>query len=262
MSNYYFSKNYWITKLLLSLFLFCSLFMINIVFATSPKGPEKPSSPKNPTIGNGDRTGGGCAATKETLTVLTVLSQVYGKTVSTRPVFSWFVPDIKSYPMELYLYEYSENGYGKEIFEKIPLESKFGIMNYTFSDEIPSLSVGKKYIWQIALICDKSNPSKDVIAEAVFEVVDIPENLKNQLERAKSNQERAKLYARFGFWYDALAEIENETKNREFQLSLLEKIKQSEIEGANKLQGSSRKDLEDQAQRLQLVIDVEKQKRQ
>ncbi|NJL79720.1 MAG: DUF928 domain-containing protein [Richelia sp. RM2_1_2] len=257
MKKNHLSKRYSITKTLASLVILCSLCLTDIVFANPLKGPKGGSSPRNPTIGNGNR--GGCSYTKETLTVL---NSIYGKTVSNRPVLSWFVPDIKSYPMELYLYEYSENGYGKEIFEKIPLESQFGIMNYTFSEKIPSLSVGKKYIWQIALICDKSNPSKDVIAEAVFEVVDIPENLKNQLERAKNNRERAELYAKFGFWYDALAEIENETKNREFQFSLLEKIKQSEIEGANNLQGSSRKDLEDQAQRLQLVIDVEKQKRQ
>jgi Domain of Unknown Function (DUF928) len=257
MKKNYFSKRYSMAKILTSLVILCSLFLTNIVFATPLKGPTTTPTtrPKKTTIiGNGNR--GGCSSTTETLTVL---SSMYGKTVSTRPVLSWFVPDTKSYPMELYLYEYNENAYGKEIFEKIPLESEFGIMNYTFSQEIPSLSVGKKYIWQVALRCDKKYPSKDVIAKAVFEVVDIPISLKIQIERAKDNRERAELYAKFGFWYDALAEIVKDTKNREFQLSLLEKIKQSEIEAANNLQNSNKEVLERQALQLQLVIEAEKQ---
>ncbi|WP_045867401.1 MULTISPECIES: DUF928 domain-containing protein [unclassified Tolypothrix] len=245
------------TKLALSLFLLCFFFLTSIVFANTTKGPTYPTRPQNPTIGNGNR--GGCNA--DTTATLTVLNSIYGKTVSTQPVFSWFVPDTQPYPMELYLYEYSEKGKGKEIFEQIPLQSKSGIMNYLFPKEKGSLSIGKKYIWQIAFLCDNKNPIKNVIAEAVFEVINIPISLKIQLNQAKSNRERAELYAKFGFWYDALAEIDDDHKNREFKLNLLEKITQSEIQGANSLQGISKKELEDQAKRLQLVIDVEKQKR-
>ena len=254
MTKRYSSKHYWAIKLLPSLIILSYIVVVNIVFATPPKGPTERTRPVN-TGSNGHRTA--CSRTKGKET-LTVLSPIYGKTVSTRPVFSWFVPDTESYPMEIYLYEYTEKGKGEEILAEIPLQSKLGIMNYTFPQEKVALSVGKKYIWQIVLMCDKNNPIKDVIAEAVFEVVDIPASLNSQLKRAKTNRERSELYAQFGFWYDAFAEINNGSINTEFSISLLERIRQSEINTASVLQGRDKKDLEEQAVRLELVISAEK----
>lgn len=256
MTKTYFSKHYWIIKLLPSLVILSCFFVVNIVFATSPNRPTTGRTrPQNPTIGGGGRGGCNLAKAKETLTIL---SPIYGRTVSTRPVFSWFVPDTKSYPMELYLYEYDEKGKGEEILAKIPLQSKLGIMNYTFPQEKVALSVGKRYIWQIVLICDNNNQVKDVIAEAVFEVVNIPASLNSQLKSAKTNRERSELYAQFGFWYDAFAEIKNDSINKELKISWLERIKQSEINTASLLQGRDKKDLENQAVRLGLVISAEK----
>ncbi len=258
MTKTYFSKHYWIIKLLPSLVILSCFFVVNIVFAASPNRPMTGRTrPQNPTLGGGGRGGCSLAKAKETLTIL---SPIYGRTVSTRPVFSWFVPDTKSYPMELYLYEYNEKGKGEEILAQIPLQSKLGIMNYNFPQEKAALSVGKQYIWQIVLICDNNIPAKDVIAEAVFDVVDIPASLNNQLKGAKTNRERSELYAQFGFWYDAFAEVSNDFINTEFKLSLLERIRQYEINTASLLQGRDKKDLEDQAVRLGLVISVEKAK--
>lgn len=275
MTKRYVSKHYWAIKLLPSLVILSCFLIVNIVFATTPKGPTEPTSPLN-TISNGTRATtspkgpprptrprsstdnghrGGCSSVKE---ALTILNPIYGKTVSTRPVFSWFVPETESYPMRLYLYEYNGKGKGEEILDKIPLQSKLGIMNYTFPQEKVALSVGKRYIWQIVLRCDTNNRKKNVIAEAIFEVVDIPASLKSQLKQAKTKQERSELYAQFGFWYDALAEISNDSINAEFQLSLLERIKQSEMNSANALGGRNKKDLEEQAAKLGFVINAEK----
>ena len=62
------------------------------------------------------------------------------------------------------------------------------------------------YLWQVALLCDPGNPSKDKLAKAMIEVVATPPSLKVALAQTFDPLKRAALYAQAGLWYDALAE--------------------------------------------------------
>ncbi len=242
-----------------------TLMLANTVIAAYTP-PKKPSRPKGPVASGGTRTGA-CSASKETsLTVLAPISHV-GKTVSKQPTFAWFVPDTKSYPMEFTLYEYNSNGKPEEI-KSSKLSSKPGIMKLSIPKNQLNFSVGKRYRWQIALLCDTNSPSKDLSAEAEFEVAPIPNNLASQIAQTTNSIQKARIYANEGFWYDALGETLKSSQNQQFKLALLEKLSDLEANAATNLSENSKEDfdskrfktsLQNQASQLTNIVKAERQ---
>lgn len=222
------------TKLGIKLLSCCALTLMFANTAIAVYNPPKnPSRPKGPVASGGTRTGACSTASQPSLTALAPISHV-GKTVSKQPTFAWFVPDTKSYPMEFSLYEYKSNGKLEEI-ESFELSSKPGIMKYSIPENKLNFSVGKRYRWQIALLCDPNNPSKDLSAEAELEVAPIPNNLASQIQQAQNSIQKARIYAQEGFWYDALAETLKSSQNQQFKLTLLEKLSDLEAKAATTL---------------------------
>lgn len=259
------------TKISIKLLSGCMLtlmFANTVIAAYTP--PKNPSRPKGPVASGGTRTGACSTASQASLTVLAPISHV-GKTVSKQPKFAWFVPDTKLYRMEFTVYEYNSNGKPEEI-KSIKLPSKPGIMNYSIPKNQLNLSVGKRYRWQIALLCDPNNPSKDLSAEAEFEIASIPNNLASQIQQAQNSIQKARIYAKEGFWYDALAETLKSSQNQQFKLTLLEKLSSLEAKAATTLpdnlsENSTEKfdskrfklSLQNQASQLTNIVKVERQ---
>ena len=243
-----------------------TLMLANTVIAAYTP-PTNPSRPKGPVASGGTRTGA-CSASKETsLTVLAPISHV-GKTVSKQPTFAWFVPDAKSYPMEFTLYEYNSNGKPEEI-KSFKLSSKPGIMKYSIPKNQLNFSVGKRYRWQIALLCDPNNPSKDLSAEAELEIAQIPNNLASQIAQTTNSIQKARIYAEEGFWYDALAETLISSQNQQFKLTLLGELSDLEAKASVNLSENSQEDfdskyfkvsLQNQTSQLQKIIQIEQHK--
>ena len=88
------------------------------------------------------------------------------------------------------------------------LSSVQGINVLALSDETSNLSPGETYLWQVELICDPSQPSGNLFAEAEIEVVEPLPALQQQLDgnNGETSDEfhQAIQYHEAGLWYDAL----------------------------------------------------------
>lgn len=249
----------WLTKKLNSKYLTSSLLILSLAMtslswatmtvAQSKYTPDPNSPPpKEPTDSGGSR--GGCTGdTTTTLTALAPQSHV-GQTTSTHPTFAWFVPDSESYPILFQLYDYDTNN-NRQLVETINLQSSPGIMTLSLPKDKPGLSVGKRYRWQVVMLCNPNSPSSALVVEAEIDRVEMPPALKTSLSATTDPIERAKLYASGGLWYDAMGEVltsDNE-KAREFTLSLLENL--VELETSEAAETGS-----EQSQRLNQIIKV------
>lgn len=191
--------------------------------------PSEPSAPSGGTSTAGTR--GGCSGNPEAgLTVLAPLSYA-GQTVSTRPTFIWFVTDMQSYPLEFRLYQ---EGSGKrQLLRKVQMQSQSGLMKFSLPPSQPELQPGKLYSWQVILTCNPNHPSQDLVAGATLQILPFPATLRSQLNSAKSEIERAELYAKNSFWYDAIAEVTQPNPSiaiKQLQHSLLNDLAKSEKE--------------------------------
>ena len=204
------------------------LVITTVVLAESTytPSPDQPS-PKTPTTPTGSR--GDCPVVSKQ-TPLTVLApKKGGLTVSSHPTFAWFVHDNRTFPIEFRLLEYDSDESLKEVYE-IQFQSSPGIMKRSLPEDKPGLALGKRYRWQVRVICDPDHTSNDLVTEAEIELVEKPQ-LKNALSAAKNHLEIAQLYEKSGIWYDALSEaLKNpeDLKLKQFAATLLEDLSKLE----------------------------------
>jgi hypothetical protein len=199
------------------------LSTVSAAFAKYNPPPDQ-RAPRGNTSSTGSR--GGCLGITKTPLIALAPQQHIGQTVSTRPTFAWFVPDSQSYKIEFALYEYT-SGNNKKLIKKVELNSSPGIMKLSLPESIPDLTVGKTYLWQVAVLCNEGYPSSDLVTRAELEVVSLPMNVKTSLDAVKEPLQRADIYANSGFWYDALSEAlkaDNTPQSRAAISSLLEEL--------------------------------------
>ncbi|MBV6628129.1 MAG: DUF928 domain-containing protein [Rivularia sp. (in: Bacteria)] len=151
------------------------------------------------------------------------------RTTLSNPTFAWFIRDSKPRQVQFKLYE--ENIITKKysLIKKIAdkdFQSKSGIMVLPMPKNF-ILSKGRKYLWQVELICDARHPSSNLFAEAELQVVSVKPKFKNQLRAAVSQSKQAKLYAKTGFDYDALITILMMNKSNFAQTQATEQLKNS-----------------------------------
>ena len=152
-----------------------------------------------------------------------------GQTVSTRPTFAWFVRDPAPVPVEFRLYEQANDRFVlvKEIKDD-RLRSASGIMVMSAAGGLPELTVGKRYRWQVELVCNASRPSSNPFAEAVLDVVPLQAGLKTQLAQSRDRLDQAKLYAQANLWYDVLktafTPLSSATRLQALRLSVLDQV--------------------------------------
>jgi hypothetical protein len=83
-----------------------------------------------------------------------------------------------------------------------------GIRALSLARQNVTLKPNVTYRWSIALVPDKENRSKDVIASGVIKRIEPPAGLEGKLTSAgEAPAERAGIYAEAGLWYDALQAI-------------------------------------------------------
>lgn len=248
------STHQFYTRLFSSFFLSLSLITTPLALAeyTPPPQPSAPSCPDTEKIGctraTGTR-GGSCTSNSQTqLTILAPYSHV-GQTVSTSPTVAWFIPESESFPLEFSLYEYEGDNKRRILFQE--LNSSPGIMKLS----LPNLSVGKRYLWQVVLLCNPNRPSGALVARGEIDVVAAPSTLTSRLATINDPVAKGNLYAEFGLWYDAFGialEIADNLKSQDLQLSLLENL--SRLEGASNLEY-----VKEQSVRIQQIIEEKRQ---
>lgn len=147
------------------------------------------------------RIGGASRGPEDYGLVLSVLApESTGLTSQARPTLYWYSSKGLAAPLEFTL---TDDHSIKPLVElKVPA-SQPGIhalrLNYTLQPEI-------EYQWAIAAVTDPNHRASDVIASGTIKRVQPSTALVAQLSRA-SQRELPFVYAREGFWYDAIAAL-------------------------------------------------------
>lgn len=212
---------------------YITLFLLGIFLSSSPlalaareykqpeyKQPEyKPPKDKKPPSGYTRATGsrgykGQCQVNSRIpLTLLAPYTHV-GETASEHPTFAWYVPVAEDVPIELSIYQENDRK-RPELVQKLTMKTTPGIMKAVLPKNQAGLDSGKRYIWQVAILCNPNRPSSDLVASAEIDVV------------TKSSAD-----GKYSLWYDALSasltgskttELNRSAKNLLSQLAELEK---------------------------------------
>jgi Domain of Unknown Function (DUF928) len=160
---------------------------------------------KLPTRGApGGRVGGGTRGDKNAF-VLSVLAPDHsGFTTNEQPSLYWYISNSTSLPIELTLMD--PQGIQPILETRLPPPIKAGIQRVRLADYNIHLAPGAAYRWFVTVVPDADRRSKDILAGGAIERVDVQEELKAKLAKAKSN-ETPFVYAEAGLWYDALKAI-------------------------------------------------------
>jgi hypothetical protein len=165
------------------------------------KPPRQPSRPKTASTTTGVR---GCSSQSGVPLVAIAPQQHVGQTTSLYPTFTWFMPDEKPYSIEFELYELVDKG--RKSLIRQPMQSQFGLMQFTLPKARPALAIGKQYSWQVVVYCNKNRPSSALVTKAEL-IVQAPESSLTAMLKATTDPlVRADRYATNGFWYDAMRE--------------------------------------------------------
>ena len=207
--------------------------------------PPNPSKPKE--TGTNTTRGGSCEGdSSSVLTALVPFSHM-GQTISGHPTFTWFVPDRTSRPLQFRLFSRS----GQALY-RTEMQSQPGIMSVALPSNLPQLSIGQSYRWQVVLVCDRNVPSRNVVATAEIQVVAPAASLQTQLAAAQTPQQRIDLYAQAGLWYDAIAEARKASETSQSQAAVLELL--------DALAGSEAEPLKEWSDRLKQIRAIEQQR--
>ncbi|MEG4530747.1 DUF928 domain-containing protein [Microcoleus sp. D2_18a_D3] len=226
--------------------------MLSVSFWVAPVAlakytpPENPSKPKE--TGTNTTRNGSCeeANSSGRLTALVPFSHV-GETISGHPTFTWFVPYITPRPLQLRLF--TRTG---QLLYRTEIQSQPGIMSVALPSNLPQLSIGQSYQWQVVLVCDPDDPSSNVVAAAEIQVVGPAPSLQTQLAAAQTPQQRIDLYAESGLWYDAIAEARKASETSQSQEAVLELL--------DSLASSEAEPLKDWSDRLRQIRAIEQQR--
>ncbi len=174
-----------------------------------------PPAPKTGTLSGtvkgGKRKGGNCPDVTTPLTALIATYRLangedylWGQTIDERPTFWVYVPYSlsASRPGELRLQETQANG-DKVLTTVVTVN---GTSPGVVGVRLPvgkTLKPNQAYLWQFVVRCDPDNASANQFVSTAVTRVQPSPVLANQLRNATPSQ-KAAIYAREGFWYDAV----------------------------------------------------------
>jgi Domain of Unknown Function (DUF928) len=170
--------------------------------------PGREGAPRGGTAGGGTRPAqtacsSGSLKKSGSLTALSPGSHV-GLTQSDRPNFFVYLPKTTAKAAEFSLFDDKMNG----IYQvSIPISPRqTGLTKIPLPDAAPSLAKEKPHYWTFALVCNESDRTEDWVVGGWIEHGKPNNQLKQQLTRV-AGVERVCVYAKNGFWYDAVTEL-------------------------------------------------------
>lgn len=174
--------------------------------------PPRTGVPVN-TIGGGRR--GPVCLDKESelepIPLVPVDSQM-GETAAEYPTFFWYMPETSAPEVEFVLRDEKDNAvYAVKYALAKSAESGIsepGLMSLTLPSfaNLSPLEIGKKYKWEVALICEFADRSRDVVTEGLIKRVAPDPALALRLQQA-TPQQRVALYRDAQLWYDAVSTL-------------------------------------------------------
>lgn len=106
-----------------------------------------------------------------------------------------------------------------------------GIQKLSLSDYNVSLEAGVQYTWVISLVSDPTARSLDLVTSGTIKHV-VPSGEVQQLANSTTENKQASVFAKEGFWYDALAKVIGRVENKSDSSldPLISLLKQVELE--------------------------------
>lgn len=123
-----------------------------------------------------------------------------GRTLSKTPTLYWYVPEHEAEMGEVVMVDETGN---EVYFAEFAVPSSSGIIKY----EIPAsagLEEGKRYEWNMALVCDPEDRAADGFSRGHMLVVEEPTGLDEDLAAATNALEEAEAYAKAQLWHDTV----------------------------------------------------------
>jgi hypothetical protein len=136
-----------------------------------------------------------------------------GLTQENRPNFLVYLPQTNAKTVEFSLYDEKMNG----IYQvSVPVPNQAGLVNIRLPDNAPALVKDKPYYWSFALVCNAADRTEDWVVGGWIEYTEPNANVQKQLDQV-AGIEDVSIYAKNGFWYDAvtkLVELQQATPNQ------------------------------------------------
>lgn len=133
-----------------------------------------------------------------------------GWTTSEHPRFYWYMPFNQASFVEFTLERPAEVGGTPEVIYQTRLEvtGEGGIMSLQIPEDenIPPLTVGDRYRWQVAVFCSPNSSEGEIQVDGWVERQSPDASLQDAIATA-SDAEQAGLYASNGYWFDALDQL-------------------------------------------------------
>jgi len=169
-----------------------------------------------------------CTSTTPTLLVP---QDHLGLTTSSNPTLLWYLP---SKDVEIMIFELRKAGEKEPIYAE-QLQPSTGIIQMQLPKDKVKLEIGTEYNWSVSVPCVTEGKRHKISVEAGIKQVAPTPNLTEQLSKATTPQEKARVYAQKGYWYDALGTLSNAFTANPNQstyadiLSLLDQVGLNEI---------------------------------
>lgn len=188
-------------------------------------------TPPNPVQSTTDATTTGsrnCGTSSDENLMLLALAprQHVGETAFTHPTFVWYVPDTREFPVEFELYEIIDALGNRNKLIEAEFSSTQGFMTFSMPQNLPGLTPGKNYAWQVSVKCDENDVASFTTASA--ELVLASRVIGQSLDpMAADRLEQINHYAERGLWYDAigLASLNpTDSSLDEMQTSIIESL--------------------------------------
>jgi hypothetical protein len=179
------------------------LLLVAVVSHITPTAAQDYTPPDHGAPGRreGGGTRGGCLAQQPSLTALMPTTNS-GLTVTERPTFFWYVPQTAAAAEFVLLDQANAEVYKTTV--SVPVQA--GVIGVSLPASTTALAVGKSYRWYFSLICDPLDRSADVFTSGWVQRIQPSAGLSQELASATA-AEKPKIYAKYGIWYEALAEL-------------------------------------------------------
>lgn len=213
------NSSFWRNRRRLTSLVVGIFFLVTVVPAYAKYKPKNRKPASGYSRGGGSR---GCPGSKIPLTLLAPKTFI-GKTASKRPMLAWYMSNSQNVRFRLFEFESATNL--KQIGESKVIPSVAGINKLKLPSEYPKLSLGKTYLWQIAINCEGDS----IVNRAEFTVVNSESVAKKKFTTIP---ESVNYYAEKELWYEALEEalkVESNSKLGQTGSTLVQELAESEI---------------------------------
>lgn len=122
-------------------------------------------------------------------------------TISAQPNFLFSVEFVPNLSVRFSLVEPRVS---EPLWESNIAVNRSGILSVSIPPSV-SLEEGKKYVWNLEVICNPNHPSESWLDRGAVTRVPLKPELARKLAEANSELEKAVILANNGIWYDAIA---------------------------------------------------------